>query len=54
MACKAEEKVRLRNGLLPLKDMFRNREIEINIDLSELKILFEAFKLSQITTTTII
>jgi hypothetical protein len=41
-------------SLLPLKDLFRNQKIEINIDLSELKSLFEAFKLSQITTTTII
>jgi hypothetical protein len=32
-------------GMLPLKDLFCNRKIEINIDLSEVKILFEGFKL---------
>ncbi len=35
-------------------DLFRNQEIEINIDANELENLFEAFKLSQVTTATAI
>ena len=31
-------------------DLFRNKEIEINIDLNELENVFEAFKLSQVAT----
>jgi len=35
--------------LLPLKNLFRNKKIEINIDLNELKNLFEALKLFRAT-----
>lgn len=36
--------------MLPLRDLFRNKEIEINIDLRELKSLFETFKLRHTRT----
>ena len=40
--------------LLPLMDLFRNKEIEINIDVNELENLFEASKVSQVTAATAI
>jgi len=33
---------------LPLKDLFCNKEIEINIDLGQVKNVFETLKMSQI------
>ena len=35
-------------------DLFRNKEIEINIDVNELENLFEASKVSQVTAATAI
>ena len=41
------------NPWLPLMNVFRNQKIEMNVDLNELKNLFEILKPSQVTTTTI-
>jgi hypothetical protein len=36
---------------LPLVDVFRNRKVEVGIDLSKLENIFEAFNLSPLATT---
>jgi hypothetical protein len=48
MACKAKKEVLLRNGLLPLKDLFCNQKLEFDIELNRIKVLFSELKLPNV------